>query len=90
MMAQGSRWIHIIDDLIEVNPVGDGAEQLAAEIKSTFSKYTKFGATERRALEDLGFTVTESGKHVKAVYHDERYVFSISKTPGEFREKPSE
>jgi hypothetical protein len=85
-IAPDSRWMHIIEDLIEANPVGDGAEQLATEIKAIFSKYTKFAAAERRRLEDLGFTVTDSGKHAKAVYHDDdRYVFSISKTPSDSR-----
>jgi hypothetical protein len=78
--------MHIIQDLIDANPVSNGAEQLAAEIKGVFSKYTKFSNTERRRLEDLGFTISDTGKHAKAVYHDDdRYVFAISKTPGDSR-----
>lgn len=81
-----SRWMHIIEDLIAANPAGEGAEQIASQIKDIFAKGGKFGTTERRALEELGFVVTDSGKHVKAVYHgDDRYVFSISKTPSDSR-----
>jgi hypothetical protein len=86
VIKQDSRWMHIIDDLLEANAGSEGAEQLANEIKGIFSKSGKFGAGERRALEDLGFEVSEGGKHIKAVYHgDDRYVFSISKTPGDVR-----
>jgi hypothetical protein len=81
-----SRWMHIIEDLIAANPVEDDSEKIAARIKELLSKGEKFGSSERRVLEDLGFVITDSGKHVKAVYHgDDRYVFSISKTPSDSR-----
>lgn len=81
-----SRWMHIVEDLIDANRTGNEAEQIASRIKDTFSKGGKFGPAEKRVLEDLGFVVTETGKHAKAVYHgDDRYVFSISKTPSDSR-----
>jgi hypothetical protein len=85
-LAPDSRWSHIVEDVLSTNQPTQEREQISAAIKECFSKMNKFGSSERRTLEDLGFDVSDSGKHPKAVYHgDDRYVFAISKTPGDHR-----
>ena len=85
-LAPNSRWLHIVDDLLEANPIGNNRVNIATALKECLSKMSKFGTAERKVLEDIGFSVSESGKHAKAVYHeDDRYVFSISKTPSDTR-----
>ncbi len=40
----------------------------------------------RQALEDLGFVLTEDGKHIKAAYYgDGRYLITFPKTPSDNR-----
>ena len=79
---------HILDDLLNANKEKgkSEAEKLEAEIKSLFKTYRDMDARCRNALLQLGFDVTEDGKHYKAVYQgDNRYTFSIPKTSSEHR-----
>jgi hypothetical protein len=85
-LAPSSRWHHLVNDILEVNPPSESKEVITGAIKDSLSKMTKFGPAERKILEDAGFTVTDAGKHAKAIfYDDDRYVFSIPKTPGDHR-----
>ena len=41
----------------------------------------------RQGLADIGFTITEDGKHYKLTYYgDSRYWTALSKTPSDTRE----
>lgn len=85
-LAPNSRWVHLVDDILSVNPKTDFQETASAELKESLSKTKKFGAEQRKTLEALGFDVDESGKHVKAVYHrDDRYIFALGKTNSDHR-----
>ena len=76
----------IIDDLLAANPPSGLDEEIAAEIKGALATLRTFGKAERAALENLGFTVTTGGKHIKAVYRDdERCTFSIPQTTSDAR-----
>ena len=40
----------------------------------------------KKHLEDMGFVITEDGKHYKLTYYgDDRYQIIFSKTPSDFR-----
>lgn len=85
-LVPNSRWEHLVEDIILSNETTSNKEEIEEGVKDCLSTMTKFGAVERRKLEELGFEVDLSGKHAKAVYHgDERYVFAIAKTPGDHR-----
>jgi hypothetical protein len=85
-LVQDSRWMHLIDDILAANSTTPTQEEIEEGVKECLSAMSKFSASERKKLEDLGFEVDTSGKHAKAVYHgDDRYVFSISKTPSDHR-----
>lgn len=81
-----SRWMHLVDAVLSANPPSENRDEVIAGLKNALSKMTKFGGSEKRALELLGFTVSDAGKHAKAVYYDdERYMITVSKTPGDHR-----
>ncbi len=81
-----TRTAHVIDDLIEANPIASRRDGMVAEVKSIVSDAERFTNREIERLEDLGFTVSSSGKHHKAVYgNDARYQFSIAKTSSDHR-----
>ena len=85
-LESGSRRRHLIDDLRAVNPPSGTDESIADEIKAAFATRGDLGAGQRALLEQLGFVITEEGKHYKAVYQgDGRYTFSISKTSSDRR-----
>lgn len=77
---------HIVDDLLNANLESDAHDQLVSDLKDCLSNTKSIGGTQRKVLERLGFSLEDSGKHIKAVYHgDERYTFSIPKTPSDHR-----
>lgn len=81
----GGRCQNIIDDLLRANTKGDEEKKISDEIKRALSEkdLTKPG---RKILEQLGFTFTEEGKHIKAMYHgDARYGFTFQKTGSDWR-----
>lgn len=85
-LVPDSRWAHLVDAVLNANAPSAIHDEVVAELKNALSKMSKFGGTEKRALESVGFSVTEAGKHVKAVYFDdERYMITVPKTPGDHR-----
>jgi len=82
----GSRRQHILADLIAANDVESDRGQIEAQLKSIFETYRTMDAGRRGQLERLGFTITEEGKHYKAIFMgDSRYTFSIPKTSSDHR-----
>ncbi|MBK7350192.1 MAG: hypothetical protein IPI92_10040 [Gemmatimonadetes bacterium] len=85
-LGGGSRRRHLVDDLIAANPATGASADIVDDIKNAFETDGGLGNGQRRLLEDLGFTITEDGKHYKAVYRDDgRYTFTIAKTPSDHR-----
>jgi hypothetical protein len=84
--AKNSRRHHILKDIIDANPVQGLAKTLSDEIKRTFKTYATLDQRARTILTDLGFSISEDGKHYKLIYrNDTRYTFSVSKTPSDHR-----
>lgn len=85
-LVPDSRWMHLVDAVLSANSPSDLHDEVVAELKKALSKMSKFGGAEKRALEAVGFSVADAGKHVKAVYFDdERYMITVPKTPGDHR-----
>nr|USU30360.1 hypothetical protein NG677_13270 [Methylobacterium sp. OTU13CASTA1] len=81
-----SRKSHLIVDIINSNSKNGKNQTKKDRIKSLLGGYTKMNAGIRRELDDLGFTVTDDGKHYKATYQDDpRYTFSVSKSGSDNR-----
>lgn len=83
---ENGRRRHIIDDLLRANNISEDQENIEDGIKSSLNSASNFGRGEEKALESLGFTVTEEGKkHIKIFFHDERYSFTVQKTGSDWR-----
>ena len=76
----------VLQALTDANqPVGEG-ERLKASLRDAVSNCTNIGLRERRALEDLGFSISEEGKHLKLVFRgDDRYTFAMPKSGSDWR-----
>ena len=82
-----SRRHHILIDVLRANNVEKSiAEDRASSVKKILKGYKTMTPAIRRFLEELGFDITEDGKHYKAMYKgDHRYVVSFSKTSSDRR-----
>lgn len=81
-----SRRYHVLTDLISANDVESDREKVEAQLRAALEAYRTMDGNRRSLLEKLGFTVTEEGKHYKAVFmQDGRYTFSIPKTSSDHR-----
>ena len=82
----GSRRADIVNDIIVNNDFQKFTEQKAEEIKRLLKDYRGMPPVLRKALEDLGFVITDDGKHYKVTYFaDGRYAVVFSKTPTDWR-----
>ena len=77
----------VLSDIIRKNNTEGLLEKRITDIKNLFKDYGGLSSTLRQELIDLGFTITEEGKHYKLTYYgDGRYKTTIAKTPSDYRE----
>ena len=72
--------------MLEANPVIGEGERVISGISTIFGGGGRLNKTSKAQLRDLGFTIEEDGPHYKLVFHDPRYMFTVSKTPSDHRE----
>lgn len=85
-IQEGSRRSDVVKDIIESNEYQALSAAKAEEIKRLLKNYDGMSARTRQALKDLGFEITEDGKHYKVTYYgDGRYQSAFSKTPSDVR-----
>lgn len=85
-MKDGSRRQHVIADLLEANPQSTALASMAVEIKSALKTYRSMDAKTLSTLTGIGFTISEDGKHYKAIFRgDARYMFTFPKTSSDHR-----
>lgn len=82
-----SRRQHVLHAILAANPAGeDVAGRLRAELKELLRASRDLDARTRRGLEDMGFAITDDGKHYKLVFQgDDRYTFTLAKSGGDHR-----
>lgn len=81
-----SRRADIIRDIIKNNDYQKLSVEKAEEVKRILKDYDGMSAKTRQSLKDLGFEISEDGKHYKVTYYgDGRYQTSYSKTPSDGR-----
>lgn len=81
-----SRRADIVRDIIKNNDYKKLSATKAEEAKRILKNYDGMSARTRQALKDLGFEITEEGKHYKVAYYgDGRYQMTYSKTPSDGR-----
>ena len=82
----GTRKYDVLSDILDKNKYQQLNKSKKEAVKRIFSGYKNVSTTMKQQLEELGFTLTEDGKHYKALYHgDSRYPITIAKTPSDNR-----
>ena len=85
--APKSRRHDVLSDIIQKNGHDRISEKRAKAVKNLLKDYRTMSGTLRQALMDMGFTITEDGKHYRLTYYgDGRYKTTVSKTASDHRE----
>ena len=85
-IPDNTRRMDVVRDIVDSNGYERISESKAEEIKRLLKNYDGMSSKTRQALKDLGFEITEDGKHYKVTYHgDGRYQMAYSKTPSDVR-----
>lgn len=81
-----SRRSHVLSAILTENqPYGEAA-RMRESLKSLLRGTTSLDQKLRRGLEDLGFAISEEGKHHKIVFRgDDRYTFTLPKSGSDRR-----
>jgi hypothetical protein len=81
-----TRRYDVLSDILQKNNYEMLLEKRAARIKNLLKDYTGLSSILRQELLDLGFTITEEGKHYRLTYYgDGRYKTTFAKTPSDHR-----
>lgn len=81
-----SRRQHILTALYEQNEPAIRGADFREQLKSLLRDYKSMDARTRKTLEDMGFGISDDGKHFKLVFQgDSRYSFTLSKTGSDHR-----
>jgi hypothetical protein len=82
----GSRREHVLRAVASASESSSHSRNGREKLKSLFRDYRSMTKEIRDGLADMGFSVTEDGKHYKLVYQsDDRYVFAMPKTSSDHR-----
>ena len=85
-IEQGTRRYDVIKDIIDSNDYQELSRGKAEELKRILNGYDRMTSRVRQQLMDLGFEITDDGKHYKVIYYgDRRYNSALSKTPSDVR-----
>lgn len=83
---QHSRRWDVLSDFINSNSQDGERDSILEKLKGMLRGYSSMNSTVRQEFEDLGFDVSEEGKHYKLVFRkDTRYSFTLSKTGSDHR-----
>ncbi|HSD17590.1 MAG TPA: hypothetical protein VLC71_10090 [Thermomonas sp.] len=85
-VPQDSRRSHVVAALLASNPGNDESAQFRERLKEMLRGFTGLDGKVRRGLEDLGFSISEEGKHYKITFQgDDRYTFTLPKSGSDHR-----
>ena len=77
---------HIVQDIIQQNTIKEILSKKREEVKRLLTDYSGLNGKLKQELQQLGFTITEDGKHYKLTYfNDKRYIIHMAKTPSDGR-----
>jgi hypothetical protein len=79
--------MHVLDAVLAANPSADDeVAALRERLKQTLRDSRGMEAKTRRGLEEMGFAISDEGKHYKLVFQgDDRYTFTLPKTGSDHR-----
>lgn len=85
-VVKDSRRRHVLDAVLSAESRGGEAAELRERLKELLRGYRIMDKKVRRSLEDMGFDLTDDGKHHKLTFlGDERYTFTLPKTGSDHR-----
>jgi hypothetical protein len=85
-LAPDGRRAHVLAAILESTEAGEVAQVTRERLKNVLRGVRTIDSRAKRELEDMGFTVTEDGKHFKLVFQgDDRYTFSLPKSGSDHR-----
>ncbi len=85
-VTEDSRRQHILNSIVSANPPTGEAEAMRNRLKSLLRDFRSMDAKVRSALQDMGFEISEEGKHDKIVFQgDDRYTFTMPKSGSDHR-----
>lgn len=77
----------VLNDILQNNDYQKTCEYREKMVKNMFKDYRTMSNTMRQQLQNLGFEITEDGKHYRLIYYgDGRYKTTIAKTGSDWRE----
>ena len=77
---------HILKAISAGNAPSPLPQEYREKLKSILRDYRSLTKEVRDGLSDMGFSITEDGKHVKLIYRsDDRYTFILPKTSSDHR-----
>lgn len=86
-LGQKTRRWDVLNDVLRNNDYQKITDERERTVKAMFRDYKTLSSTMRQQLSELGFEVTEDGKHYRLTYYgDGRYNTTISKTGSDHRE----
>jgi hypothetical protein len=75
------RYHDVLSSISSANPCSTNLLERDKKLKQALVGYTKMTPKVRGVLNDVGFSISEEGKHYKITYHgDPRYTYILPKT----------
>lgn len=85
-VPEDSRRQHVLKSLVAANPTTGEAETIRSRLKVLLRDFRGMDAKVKSALQELGFDISEDGKHIKVVFQgDDRYTFTMPKSGSDVR-----
>lgn len=84
--GDNSRKAHILSSLIRANICDNTVEERRRRLKTTLHGYSRMMPAISKELQEIGFSLSDDGKHIKMVFgEDARYTGTLSKTGSDHR-----
>lgn len=84
--APDSRRLHVLRSILDANPATEEPRRFRERLKELLRGSKTVDRRVRKGLEELGFDVSEGGKHYKVVFRgDTRYTFALPKSGSDHR-----
>jgi hypothetical protein len=76
----------VLEDIIKSNDCKRRTDERSKQLKNLLKGYKTMSGSMKHTLQDMGFVITEGGKHYKLTYYgDGRYMATLAKTPSDSR-----
>lgn len=85
-VSEESRRKHIVTAILNANDAIPKDADYRSRLKELLRGFRSMDPRTRRSLEDLGFEISEDGKHFKLIFRgDQRYTFTLPKSGSDHR-----